>query len=119
MDVSDLYDHEISRIGPIWQRLMSEFSSRPNSRANLDELAKRASDAFLKIGLVVEVDTSGALIVDPRTMRSGSPEITIIGRVPGSVENREGFDHELKRAEVILSRERGEDFAGQRDKPLK
>jgi hypothetical protein len=114
MDIADLYDHEIARIPPIWQKLMAEFSAKPNTRANLDELAKRAAEEFIRIGLVVEVDTSGALITDPRTMRAGSPEIVILGRLPGSPEDEHGFDHERKRDEVLRSRERGEDFLGQK-----
>jgi hypothetical protein len=120
MDVSDLYDHEIARVGPVWQRLMREFSTRTNTKDNLSELSKRAAEEFLKIGLVVEVNTSPCMIVNPATMQTGSPEIVIIGRAPGIDHSEQGFgmfDHELKRHEVLTARDRGEDFMGQRDKP--
>ncbi|MEM3097555.1 MAG: hypothetical protein QXU32_02400 [Nitrososphaerales archaeon] len=119
MDIADLYDHEITKIGPIYRKLIQEFSRKPNTKKNLDELEKRAKEEFLKIGLIVEVNTAPALIIDPNTMRPGFPEIVIMGRVPGSPEEKYGFDHELKRAEVLVSKERGEDFAGQKYKPLK
>ena len=120
MDVNDLYDHEIARVGPVWQGLMREFSRRPNTRANLEELVKRASEEFLKIGLVVEVNTAPCMIMNPMTMQTGSPEVVIIGRAPGRDYVEDGFgmfDHELKRHEVLTARDRGEDFMGQRDKP--
>jgi len=118
MDIADLYDHEIAQIGPIWQGLMSEFATKRNTKENLHELSKRAAEQFLKIGLVVEVNTTPCMVVNPATMQSGSPEIIILGRVPGT-ESADGFDHEFKRAEVLLSRDRNEDFAGQKDKPLR
>jgi hypothetical protein len=120
MDVNDLYDHEIARIGPVWQGLMREFSRRANTRANLEELQKRAAAEFLRIGLVVEVNTAPCMIANPVTMRTGPPEVVIIGRAPGIDHTEQGFgmfDHELKRHEVLTARDRGEDFMGQRDKP--
>lgn len=119
MDIADLYDHEIAKIGPIWQGLMQRFGSRANSRANLEELSRVATAEFLKIGLVVEVNTAPCLIYNPVTGRTGSPEIVIMGRVPGEHYEEDGvvvFDHERKRDEVLKSRERGEDFLGQKGK---
>lgn len=117
MDLADLYDYEIKQVAIVWKGLMDEFSKRSNTRKNLDELSKRASDEFLKIGLVVEVDTTPTLIFNPTTMSYGSPVINILGRVPGTHYEEEGvfvMDHERKRDEVIKSRERGEDFLGQK-----
>jgi len=118
MDIADLYDHEIAKIGPIWRKLMDEFSRKPNTRANLDELVRRATDEFLKIGLVVEVNVAPCLIFNPMTNSYNPPEIVIMGRVPGTHYEEEGvplMDHEKKRWEVIKSRERGEDFLGQKE----
>jgi len=111
-DIADLYDHEIAAIGPIWNELMQEFSRKANTRQNLEELAKRATERFQKVGLVVEVNTSPCFIVDPVTMQTGSPEIVVLGRIPG-LDDAEGFDHEYKRHEVLRSKERGEKFHGQ------
>jgi len=117
MDISDLYDHEIAKIGPLWQGLMQRFARKANSRRNLEELARVAADEFQKIGLVVEVNTAPCLIFNPITQTTGSPEIIVVGRVPGTHYAEDGtvlFDHERKRDEVLRSRERGEDFLGQK-----
>jgi len=119
MDVADLYDHEIAKIGPIWRKLMDEFSRKSNTKENLNELARRATDEFMKAGLVIEVNVSPSLIFNPLTNQYGSPEIVILGRVPGSHFEEEGvpmLDHERKRDEVLKSRERGEDYLGQKGK---
>lgn len=117
MDMSDLYDYEIKAVAQVWQKLMVEFSKKTNTRANLDELSKRASDEFLKIGLVVEVDTTPTLIFNPNTMSYGSPVINVLGRVPGQQYEEDGhflMDHERKMQEVRTAKERGEDFLGQK-----
>lgn len=122
MDIADLYDHEIAKIGPIWRDLMTEFSRRANTRGNLEELAKRATERFQKIGLVVEVNTAPCMVYNPMTGATGSPEIVILGRIPGWQYEEEGvplMDHEFKRHEVLTARDRGEDFMGQREKPSK
>jgi len=112
VDLSDLYDEEIARIPRVWQQLMAEFSKRPNTKGNLEELAKRANEEFLKIGLIVEVNTLPTLIFDPYKNEYGNPEITILGRIPGTISE---FDHEKKGWEVVKSRDRGEDYLGQKD----
>lgn len=114
MDIADLYDYEIERIPPVWQKLMHEFSTKTNTRANLDELAKRAAEEFLKAGLIVEVNSAPTLIINPNTMQPGMPEIVIIGRVD-SLDDAE-YDHERKRHEVLRSKERGEAYYGQKEK---
>lgn len=114
MDIADLYDHEIAKIGPVWNTLMQEFASKPNTRANLDELAKRAHDEFLKIGLIIEVNSAPTLIIDPKTMQPGRVELVVLGRVD-QLEDAE-FDHERKRHEVLRSKERGEDYFGQKER---
>jgi hypothetical protein len=121
MDVTEVYDYEMKKIGEVWASLVAEFSKRPNTRANLEELSKRAAEAFQRIGFVVEVNTIPCLIADANG-NTGAPEIVLIGRVPGTHYQEDGvtmFDHELKRAEVLTARERGERFAGEKDKPLR
>lgn len=116
----DLYDSEIAAIGPIWKRLMDEFSTKLATQHNYDELKKRAFDEFLKVGLVVEIDVpqfvAEGISAEPGY---GVPEITIIGRVPGSaLSNQEQgveiMDHERKREEVLKSVQTGEQFLGEK-----
>lgn len=122
MDQSDLYDHEIAKIGPVWQALMQKWSRRPNTRANLQELAKEATDAFLKLGFVVNVRWENNLIVDPTTMQPYPIEIEFLGRVPGGSGlgemsgGHELMDHERKRDEVLRANERGEAYLGQKER---
>ena len=100
---------------------MDEFSRKPTTKENLDELQKRAQAEFFKIGLVVDVDTIPCLIVNPDTMETSPPIINIQGRVPGSKRSslEEGFemlDHEKKRFEIIESKTRNEAYLGQKGK---
>lgn len=121
----DLYDSEVAALGKVIRKLMEEWSHKPNTRNNLEELTRRAHDECLKVGLVIELDTTPCLIarVDPATgsITYGSPELVVMGRSSTSkLANLEQgvhvLDHERKREEVLLSKERGEDFAGQKFK---
>jgi hypothetical protein len=115
-DIADLYDYEIAQVGSIWKDLMTQFARKPNTRANLQELATVANAMFLKAGFVVNVRWENNLVVDPKTMQPYPIEIEVLGRIPGAEEDTIGFDHERKRHEVLRSKERGEDFYGQREK---
>lgn len=112
MDQSDLHDYEIAQIAQIWQRLQSQFSRRVNSRQNLEEFARVAHDTFLRAGFVVNVQWENSLIINPMTMQPYPTTIEVMGRV---AEPKEGFDHERKRHEVLLSRDRNESFLGQKE----
>lgn len=114
-DIAELYDHEIAKIGPIWQKLMIDFSRKANNQKNLEELARRATEEFHKIGLLIDVNTMPCVVADDRGM-TGPPEIIILGRTKGADEDKYGFDHELKMVEVRRSKERGEKFLGEKGK---
>lgn len=122
MDQADLYDSEIRRIGPVWQALNQKWASRPNTKSNLQEFAKEATEAFLKLGFVVNIRWENNLIVDPKTMKPYPIEIEFLGRVPGGsglgemVEGHELMDHERKRDEVLRANERGEAYLGQKER---
>lgn len=127
MDLSDLYDHEIKQIGEIWKGLNQEWAHKPNTKANLQEFAKVATDRFLSAGFVVNIQWENTLIMVPDITAPGGIKqmpvtIEVLGRAPG-VDRRsvaEGghalMDHEYKRHEVLRSKERGEDFLGQKGK---
>ncbi len=112
IDTSDLYDWEIKKIGEIWKALMSKWSSKPNSKANLTELSKEANDLFIKAGFVVNVMWENSLIIDPRTQQPRPIEIEVMGRIPA--EAGKEFEHDRKRWEVLNANERGEKFHGQK-----
>ena len=99
---------------------MDEFATKLATQHNYDELKKRAFDEFLKIGLVVQVEVpqfvAEGVSAEPGF---GTPEIVIMGRVPGSKlsnqeEGVEITDHELKREEVLKSKQTGEKFLGEK-----
>ena len=122
MDQSDLQDHEVAQIGQAWLALQKKWSSRPNTKTNLQEFAKEANDMFVRLGFVVNIKWENNLIVNPQTMEPYPIEIEVMGRVPGSVFQEEGFDmmdHERKRWEILEANKRNEKFLGQKEKPKK
>lgn len=116
MDISDLYDWEIEKVGAIWKDLNRRFMRQTNNKANLIQFAKVAHDEFLKAGFYVNVKWELNLVVNPATMKPYPIEIEILGRVRGADEDVIGFDHERKRHEVLKSKERGESFYGEKEK---
>ena len=127
MDQADLYDHEYVEIGKIWKRLNEEWMHKPNTKANLQEFANVATHRFLDAGFVVNVQWENSLIMVPDISAPGGIKqmpitIEVLGRAPG-VDRRSVMeqghslmDHEFKRHEVLRSKERGEDFLGQKGK---
>ena len=115
-DIADLYDYEIEEVARIWKGLMDQFSRKANTKDNLQELAKVANSEFLRAGFVVNVRWENTLVIDPKTMQAYPIEIEVLGRIPGAEEDTIGFDHERKRVEVLRSKERGEAFAGQKER---
>ena len=109
MDMADLYDYEIMKVGKIAHELSTQFSQRTNNQMNLSELAKRAEDRFKEAGFIVHVDLAPVLM-------GGSPAIEILGRVSTTVEAKQEFDHDRKRWEVLGGNARGEKFRGEKEK---
>lgn len=127
MDGADLYDYEIAEVGRIWKELNQKWMARANTRANLQEFAKEATAKFLEAGFVVSVQWENTLIMVPDVAAPGGMKplpvtIEVLGRAPGvdrRSELQQGhslMDHEFKRHEVLRSKERGEDYLGQRGK---
>lgn len=124
MDGADLYDWEVAEIGKIWTDLNRDWARRANTRGNLEEFAKAANAAFLKAGFVVNVQWENSLIMvpdvsSPSGMKQMPVTIEILGRAPGARGTdhaTDGFDHEKKRHEVLRSKERGEQYYGQKER---
>lgn len=122
IDQADLYDYEIAEIGRIWNYLNKEWGHKPNTKSNLQEFAKVAHNKFLEAGFVVNVMWENNLIINPATMQPYPIEIEVMGRTPGGSGvgemrgNIELMDHERKRAEVLRSKELGEDYHGQKER---
>lgn len=109
MDMADLYDYEITKIGKIAYGLSEQFSKKANNQMNLSELAKKAEDQFLAAGFRVHVDYAPIIM-------GGSPTIEILGRVVTTDEAKQEFDHDRKRWEVLGGNARGEKFRGEKEK---
>lgn len=109
IDIADLYDADVVRVGKVWRELMYKYGRKRATRLNLEELEKEARDEMFKIGLVATVDTSACYL------GVGMPVLQIDGRVPGHEFNTHGLDHSRKRVEVLESRERGEAYLGEKD----
>lgn len=105
----DLYDWEIAHIGQVINPVLAPFMRKANTIENLSEFTKVAFDEFLKIGLVVDINTNKALL------GVGPPDIQITSRVPGHADNKYGHDHEMHRTEVLKGNSRGEKYLGEKD----
>src|SRR5690348_1848721 len=105
-DYNDLYDEDIQKIAKVWQLLMRDFSTKTMTQKNVDEMKKRAQDELFKIGI------DGGITLDIMT---GQFVLDLRGRIEGAPEFEHGFDHEKKQYEVITSRERSENFLGEKD----
>lgn len=115
--MADLHDDDVARMGQVWSTINAKWAHRANTRHNLEEMAKEAHDEFLKIGLIVDVNIFPCLIVDPWTQQTGQPIISVLGHVAdtkNALHPTDGFDHERKRHDVLISKERGEEFRGQK-----
>jgi len=109
MDITDLYDYEIMKVGKIAKELVDDFSKKTNTHMNLSEMAKRAEDRFQAIGLKVHVDLAPVLFHQP-------PCIEILGRIETTEQAKQEYDHERKRWEVLGGNSRGEKFRGEKEK---
>ena len=109
MDISELYDYEIMKVGKITKELVAEFSKKTNTQMNLSEMAKKAEDRFQAIGLKVHVDLAPVLFYQP-------PCIEIMGRIDTTENAKSEFDHDKKKWEVLGGNTRGEKFRGEKEK---
>lgn len=108
MDISELYDYEIMKVGKIAKELSAEFSKKTNTQMNLAEMAKKAEDRFQAIGLKVHVDLAPVLFFQP-------PCIEILGRIATTENAKQEFDHDRKKWEVLSGNDRGESFRGEKE----
>jgi hypothetical protein len=107
INVDELYDWQYYAVKHVvTPYLQQRFASRPNTQANLAEFSKYAVEAFRKIGLAADVNLMPCMFGE-------SPEVVVIRNL--AVDDHDGYDHERKRWEVLLSKSKGEDYLGQKD----
>lgn len=104
---TDLTDHDVMIVGKIVGDLMAKYSDKPNTPENLDHLRDEALTRLAEAGILATLDPAPCFYGEP-------PVLEILGKVgdPGFTAE---FDHERKQYEVIKSKERGEDYLGQKE----
>jgi len=113
MATLDLYDHEMKTVADVYAKLNVVAMRMPNTKRGIEEFAKIALDEFHKAGFIVAIDMSAVGIINPKTGRSHSPEIEVIGRIDDPFSMNE-IDHDKKRFEVIDGNAYGERFRGEK-----
>lgn len=113
MATLDLYDHEMKKIADVYGKLTALAGRMPNSKRGIEEFAKIILDEFHKAGFIVSVDMSACGIINPKTGRSHSPEIEVIGRLDDPFSMNE-IDHDKRRFEVIDGNAYGEKYRGEK-----
>lgn len=109
MNISDLQDDDIRVIGSIVGELNRKWSRKSNNQRNLMEMCKEAEEAAFKKNILIKMHLTDLLV-------GGVPTLEVIGKISPS-EEKYGFDHEKKRHDVLKSKERNEDFLGQKETP--
>jgi len=108
---ADLYDYEKAKIDKeIMPELARRFYYKEASQHNLEEMTKWITDQFLKMGLIIHVNTAEAYL------GVGPPKVSVVSRLSGHSDSKYGHDHERKRKEVVESRELGEKYRGEKSK---
>lgn len=106
---SDLTDHEIQQTFKIVELVRLKYAGKPNTSENLEQLR---DEVLTRLAEDVNILAS----FDPAPCFYGEPPILeILGKVTGDGLYKDGFDHEKKQYEVIKSKERGEDYLGQKE----
>lgn len=105
---TELLDSEIQQAVVIIKGLQTKYSRMANSVANLEKLRDEALTRMAEIGVLASFDPTPCFYGDP-------PVLEFIGKVAGDAIHTEGLDHEQKKHEVVKSKERGEDYLGQKE----
>lgn len=106
---NDLTDHEIQQTFKIVELIRLKYAGKANTPENLEQLR---DEVLTRLAEDVNILAS----FDPAPCFYGEPPILeILGKVQTDSLYKDGFDHEKKRFEVIKSKERGEDYLGQKE----
>lgn len=105
---SDLTDHEIQQVFRIVTSVRDRYAMKQNTPENLEAMRDEVLTRLAEINVLATFDPTPAFYGEP-------PAFEILGKVSGDSIHKYGFDHERKQYEVIKSKERGEDYLGQRE----
>lgn len=107
-NAANMYDSDVRMIGEVVTALSHKYSKLPNTAPNLEKLRDEALTKLAEKGILVEIDVTPCFYGQP-------PNIDILGKVSTDDFHKYGLDHEKKGWEVKKSKDRGEDFYGQKD----
>lgn len=108
-NATDLLDTEIQQAMQIVVALQRKYATRPNTPQMLDQLRDEALTRMAEIGILATLDPAPVFYGEP-------PILEILGKV-GDIGFKAPMDHEKKRAEVIKSKVRNEEYLGQKERP--
>lgn len=104
----DLTDREIQATLKVVEAVRLKYAGLPNTPDNLEALRDEVLTRLMDINVLATLDPAPCFYGEP-------PELEIIGKIKGDPIEKYGFDHEQKQYEVLKSKERGEDFLGQKE----
>jgi hypothetical protein len=104
----DLTDREIQATLKVVEAVRLKYAGLPNTADNLEALRDEVLTRLMDINVLATLDPAPCFYGEP-------PELEIIGKIKGDPIEKYGFDHEQKQYEVLKSKERGEDFLGQKE----
>lgn len=106
----ELTDEEVMKVGKLVAELVTKYGTRPNTAENLEALRDEALTRLAaELNVLATLDPAPCFYGEP-------PTLEIIGKMPGDVIHKEGFDHEKKQWEVREANKRNEAFRGQKEK---
>jgi hypothetical protein len=106
---SELTDREITQLFKVVEEVRMRYAGRANTPENLEALRDETLTRLMGMGILATLDPAPCFYGEP-------PVIEVIGKVQGDAIHKHGFDHEQKGWEVNKSRERNEEWLGQKEK---
>jgi hypothetical protein len=106
---TELLDSEIQQAVKVVGALQMKYARMANSVTNLEKLRDEALTRLSEIGILATFDPAPCFYGEP-------PIVEFVGKVNTDAIHKDGFDHEKKRYEVLKSKERNEDYLGQKGK---
>ncbi|WP_028058381.1 hypothetical protein [Candidatus Solirubrobacter pratensis] len=107
---TELLDTEVQAVLQLHVRLQQKYGYMANTADNLEAMRDEYVTRLAEMGILATVDPAPCLYGEP-------PVVEILGKISGHSQHTYGFDHEQKQYEVRKSKERGEDFLGQKEAP--
>lgn len=106
---TDLSDEEIADTFILIEEVRQKYAGKPNTHMNLEALRDEVVTRLADKNILATLDPAPCFYGEP-------PIVEIIGKVSTDPIHKYGFDHERKQFEVVKSKERKEDYYGQKER---